>query len=496
MLTNIPNVKLGIIAVSRDCFIISLSERRRAAVVEACGKRGLEVYECKTTVENELDMLKAVDEVKAAGCNALVVFLGNFGPETPETLIAKNFSGPCMFVAAAEETGEDMIDGRGDAYCGMLNCSYNLGLRHLKGWIPEYPVGTADEVAGMIEEFVPIARTLIGLSGLKIISFGPRPQDFFACNAPIRGLYEIGVEIEENSELDLLVAYKAHENDPRIPEVCEDMAREMGEGRYYPEMSRRMAQFELTLLDWAAEHKGSREYVAFADKCWPAFPKAFGFEPCYVNSRLVSRGIPVSCEVDIYGALSEYIGMCVSGDTVTLLDINNSVPADLYEKEIKGKFDYSLTDTFMGFHCGNTPACKLCADRAIKYQLIQHRTLEPAGSEPDFTRGTLEADIAPSEITFYRLQCDSEGVLRSYIAEGEVLPVATRSFGGIGIFAIHEMGRFYRHVLIAKRYPHHGAVAFGHYGKALFEVMKMLGVKDVAYNQPKGLPYPDENPFA
>ena len=496
MLTNIPNVKLGIIAVSRDCFIISLSERRRAAVVEACGKRGLEVYECKTTVENELDMLKAVGEVKAAGCNALVVFLGNFGPDTPETLIAKNFSGPCMFVAAAEETGEDMIDGRGDAYCGMLNCSYNLGLRHLKGWIPEYPVGTADEVAGMIEEFVPIARTLIGLSGLKIISFGPRPQDFFACNAPIRGLYEIGVEIEENSELDLLVAYKAHENDPRIPEVCEDMAREMGEGRYYPEMSRRMAQFELTLLDWAAEHKGSREYVAFADKCWPAFPKAFGFEPCYVNSRLVSRGIPVSCEVDIYGALSEYIGMCVSGDTVTLLDINNSVPADLYEKEIKGKFDYSLTDTFMGFHCGNTPACKLCADRAIKYQLIQHRTLEPAGSEPDFTRGTLEADIAPSEITFYRLQCDSEGVLRSYIAEGEVLPVATRSFGGIGIFAIHEMGRFYRHVLIAKRYPHHGAVAFGHYGKALFEVMKMLGVKDVAYNQPKGLPYPDENPFA
>ncbi|HIS67364.1 MAG TPA: fucose isomerase, partial [Candidatus Scatomorpha merdipullorum] len=104
MLTNIPNVKLGIIAVSRDCFIISLSERRRAAVVEACSKRGLDIYECKTTVENELDMLKAVDEVKAAGCNALVVFLGNFGPETPETLIAKNFDGPVMYAAAAEET--------------------------------------------------------------------------------------------------------------------------------------------------------------------------------------------------------------------------------------------------------------------------------------------------------------------------------------------------------------------------------------------------------
>ncbi|MBQ6974592.1 MAG: fucose isomerase [Oscillospiraceae bacterium] len=489
---NIPEVKLGIIAVSRDCFPISLSIARRQAIVKAC-EGGL--YECPVTVENEKDMLAAVADVQAAGCNALVVFLGNFGPETPETLIAKHFDGPCMFVAAAEGDG-DLINGRGDAYCGMLNCSYNLGMRHLKGYIPEYPVGTAADISRMICDFVPIARAIIGVQNLKIITFGPRPQDFFACNAPIRGLYEIGVEIEENSELDLLVSYKAHAGDQRIPAVCADMAAEMGEGRYFPDMLERMAQFELTLLDWAEAHKGARKYVAFADKCWPAFPEQFGFEPCFVNSRLAARGIPVSCEVDIYGALSEYIGACVSQDAVTILDINNSVPAQMWESQIKGKYDYSLTDTFMGFHCGNTPSCKMCADRAVKYQLIQHRLLEPEGSDPDFTRGTLEGDIAPGEITFYRLQCDSEGRLRSYIAQGEVLPVATTSFGGIGVFAIHEMGRFYRHVLIQKRFPHHGAVAFGHHGKALYEVFKDLGVEDIGYNQPKSLPYPTENPFA
>jgi len=492
MMQNIPEVKLGIVAVSRDCFPIALSEKRRANIVAAYGK-GL--YECPVTVENEKDMLKAVEDVKAAGCNALVVFLGNFGPETPETLIAKNFDGPCMFVAAAEGDG-DMINGRGDAYCGMLNCSYNLGMRHLNAYIPEYPVGTAEDIVKMIADFVPVARAVIGVKNLKIITFGPRPQDFFACNAPIKGLYEIGVEIEENSELDLLVAFKAHENDPRIPDICKEMAEEMGEGAYYEDLNARMAQFELTLLDWAEAHKGARKYVAFADKCWPAFPEQFGFEPCYVNSRLASRGIPVSCEVDIYGALSEYIGMCVSADAVTLLDINNTVPAYIYDEEIKGKYDYKLTDTFMGFHCGNTPECKLCKSRAVKYQLIQHRLLEPAGSEPDFTRGTLEGDIAASDITFYRLQCDSEGNLRSYIAEGEILDVATQSFGGIGIFAIKEMGRFYRHVLVGKRYPHHGAVAFSHVGKYLFEVFKFLGVKDIAYNQPASLPYPTENPWA
>ena len=440
-------------------------------------------------------MLEAVKDVTAKECNALVVFLGNFGPETPETLIAEKFDGPVMFVAAAEGDG-DLINGRGDAYCGMLNCSYNLAMRHLKGYIPSYPVGTADDISAMIADFIPVARAVIGVKNLKIITFGPRPQDFFACNAPIKGLYEIGVEIEENSELDLLVAYKAHANDERIPAVCEDMANELGvKGNNYPDMLPRMAQFELTLLDWAEQHKGARKYVAFADKCWPAFPEQFGFEPCFVNSRLASRGIPVSCEVDIYGALSEYIGACVSEDAVTLLDINNSVPASLYEKEIRGKSNYALTDTFMGFHCGNTPSCKMCADRAVKYQLIQHRLLEPAGSEPDFTRGTLEGDIAAGDITFFRLQCDSEGVLRSYIAQGEVLDVPTGSFGGIGIFAIPEMGRFYRHVLIEKHFPHHGAVAFGHYGKALYEVFRFLGIGDIAYNQPKALPYPTENPF-
>ncbi len=496
MMTNIPVVKLGLIAVSRDCFPMALAIRRREAIKEAYQKAGIstQLYVSDVTVENETDMLKALDDVKANGVNALVVFLGNFGPETPETLLAQKFDGPVMFAAAAEGDG-DLIDGRGDAFCGMLNCSYNLGMRHIKAHIPSYPVGTAQDIVKMIADYIPVARAVIGVKNLKIITFGPRPQDFFACNAPIKGLYELGVEIEENSELDLLVSYKDHAGDKRIPDVVKDMEEEMGQGRFYPDLMERMAQFELTLLDWAEDHKGARKYVAFADKCWPAFPKQFGFEPCYVNSRLTGRGIPVACEVDIYGALSEYIGACVSGDAVTLLDINNSTPASMYEKDIKTTTSYQLTDTFMGFHCGNTPSCKMKSDRAIKYQLIQHRTLEPQGSDPDFTRGTLEGDLAPSDITFYRLQCDSEGKLRSYIAQGQILPEATGSFGGIGLFAIPEMGRFYRHVLIEKHFPHHGAVAFGHYGKALFDVFRYLGVEDTSYNQPKSLPYPTENPF-
>ena len=494
MMNNMPQIKIGIVAVSRDCFPESLSVTRREALVKAYTEKydASEIYECPVCiVESEIHMVQALEDIKAAGCNALAVYLGNFGPEISETLLAKHFDGPKMFLAAAEESGDDLVQGRGDAYCGMLNASYNLKLRNIKAYIPEYPVGNAEECADMIHDFVPVAKAVYALNNLKIISFGPRPLNFLACNAPIQQLYNLGVEIEENSELDLFEAFNKHAGDERIPALAEEMAAELGAGNKKPEILPKLAQYELTLKDWVEEHKGYRKFVAIAGKCWPAFQTQFGFVPCYVNGRLAAQGIPVSCEVDIYGALSEFIGAVISNDTVTLLDINNTVPNDMYESDIKGKFNYTQKDTFMGFHCGNTAAGKL-SSCTMKYQMIMARSLPE-----EVTQGTLEGDLVPGDITFYRLQSTSDNKLRAYIAHGEILPVATRSFGSIGIFAIPEMGRFYRHVLIEKNFPHHGAVAFGHYGKALFEVFKYIGVPvdEIGYNQPAGVRYPTENPW-
>ena len=493
-MSNIPEVKLGVVAVSRDCFPESLSVSRRQNLMKAyTEKYGTEgIYECPVCiVESEIHMVQALEDIKKARCNALCVYLGNFGPEISETLLAKHFDGPKMFIAAAEESGDNLLDGRGDAYCGMLNASYNLQLRNIKAYIPEYPVGDAEECADMIHEFMPIARAVIGLQNLKIISFGPRPMNFLACNAPIKQLYNLGVEIEENSELDLFEAFNKHAGDERIPAIVKEMEEELGVGNKKPEILAKLAQYELTLKDWIEEHRGYRKYVALTGKCWPAFQTQFGFVPCYVNSRLTAQGIPVSCEVDIYGTLSEFIGTVVSQDAVTLLDINNSVPSDMYNSDIKGKYNYTQKDTFMGFHCGNTASSKLSFCE-MKYQKIMARTLPE-----EVTQGTLEGDIKPGDITFYRLQSTADNKLRAYVAQGEVLPVATRSFGSIGVFAIPEMGRFYRHVLIEKGFPHHGAVAFGHYGKALFEVFKYIGVpvEEIGYNQPAGVRYPTENPW-
>lgn len=491
---NAPVVKLAIIGVSRDCFPIELTRSRMAKLVQACEAAGLKPYPCKTIIENEKAAVAALAECADAGVNAAVIYLGNFGPEGPLSIFARRFPGPVMACAAAEESKNDLIDGRGDAYCGMLNAAINFDLRKVAVHIPQMPVGLPDELAPKIKHFATVARVVLGVNGLKIFSFGPRPQDFYACNAPIKPLYDLGVEVMENSELDLLALYNSvSEDDPHVAAIVKDMTDELGPANTYPDLLPKIARFELALLRFREENLGSRQYGVFADKCWPAFERAFGFVPCYVNSRLATRGIPVACEVDIYGVLSEYLCTLASDMPVTLLDINNTVPPDMITSstDLKGA---EPSDLFMGFHCGNTPKCcmKNCS---IQYQLIMKRLMEEPGSEPSITRGTLGGQIRPGPTTFFRLQGDANNHLVSYIAQGNILDMDPMSFGGIAVFAIPNFARFYRHVVIAKHFPHHGAVAFAQCGKALFDAVKLLGVDDINVPLPKTMRYPEENPF-
>jgi L-fucose isomerase-like protein len=492
-MTNIPEIKTGIVAVSRDCFPIELSKKRRTAVVEACNKKNVEVYEIDTIIENENDCLKALEELKNQEINTLVIYLGNFGPEGPTSMLAQKFDGPVMITAAAEDSGKNLIHGRGDAYCGLLSTSYNIGLRRLKPYFSENPVGDPEDIAKLIKEFIPIAKVVNGVRNLKIFSFGPRPFDFLTCHAPIQPLFDLGIEIMENSELDLYDIVKAEEGNPDIKTIAEDMAGELGKGNTYPDLIGKLAQYEYALEKFMKTNIGAAQYGAFANKCWPAFEKYFGHVPCYLNSRLASRGIPVACEADIYGALSEYMVVCATGITPTILDINNTVPKDMYEESKNEIGDYKLGDLWMGFHCGNT-STSCIVQPIMQHQLIMHRLMEPE-KDPDITRGTIEGQIKAGNISIFRIQATSDAELRAYVANGEVLNINPKSFGCIGVFAVEEMTRFYRHVLIEKRFPHHTAVAFSHAAKTLFAATQMMGVNDIFFNYPKNIYYPSENPF-
>ncbi|NLB59839.1 MAG: fucose isomerase [Lentisphaerae bacterium] len=490
---NIPKVKMGIVAVSRGCFPLELSRSRLQRVLAACRQSKIKVIACKTIVRTDAEALKAAQEMIAEGVNAATIYLGNFGPEAPIAILAERLGMPCMLCGAAEESKADLLGGRGDAYCGMLNASLNCGLRQVRPYIPAQPVRLPEEIVPLIKDFMTIARVIIGVRALKIFSFGPRPEDFYACHAPLAPLYRLGVEGMENSELDLLQRYQAAgSRRQEIAAIAQDMADELGPGNCFPRKLKALAQFELALLSFLKDNLGARSFGVFANKCWPAFQPAFGFVPCYVNSRLARRGIPVACEVDIYGALSEYLAQLAVQQPVTLLDINNTVPQDIEITDFRGA---SRADIFMGFHCGNTPSCHLLPGYKMHYQLIMRRNLEP-DSAPNISCGTLEGRLVPGPLTLLRVQSTLDGELHGYLAEGQILDVDPVSFGGIGIIAIPQFNRFYRHILLEKQFPHHTACAFEHSGRMLFEALSLLKIDPIHTPRQAGDRYPTENPFA
>lgn len=492
---NIPDVKLGVIVGSTDWMPLEIAVENRKKLIEAYAAKYStdDIYECSICItDNEVSIKRALREIEKAECTAVCVYYANYGPESAGTLFAQEFDGPVMFIAAAEEGAGPYIKERKDALSGFINACYALKLRGTNVYVPDRPCGTYSQCSDMINEFFAIARTLIAVKNLKVISFGPRPASYLASSAPNHLLYDIGIEIGEYSELELFDSYKKHEGDKRIEKSTVDMEKELGETKM-SEVLPLFAQYELTIEDWVRNHKGNRKYVTLTSTCWPAFPVNFGFVPCYVNSRITGRGFPIACEVDIYGAVSEYIGQCVSNDIVTILNINNNVPQDVYKKEIEGReFNgkkYRIGDLFLGYHCGVTASCKLM-DAKLDYHFVNHQLIGEVQS-----KGTIQGNLFSGAVTIFRLQGMRDGKLRAYVCQGQILPVQMETYGGQGIIAVPEMERFVRNVVLEKQYPNHCAVIFGHYGKELYVILRQLGIDEIDFNHPSDMLYENENAY-
>lgn len=493
---NIPNVKVGIVVGSTDWLPMDFAVEHLRKLVEACSEvyEDLDIYECRICVtDNEISVKRAMKDILKAECDAICIYYANYGPESAGSLLAEEFGGPVMVIAAAEEGTSPYIQNRTDGMSGFINACYALKLRNVNVYIPNRPIVTIPQAVKEIRRFCSIARTVVGVRNLKLISIGPRPSSYLASCVPMHPLYKLGVDFSEYSELELYEAYNKHGNDSRIDDIALNMASELGESSLDYEKFRAFAQYEATIEDWIRTHKGDRKYVTVTSTCWPAFPIKFGFVPCYVNSRLTGSGVPVACEVDAYGAVSEFFGQCISGGVVTLLNLNNNVPENVYDESIKGKLfngkKYQIGDLFIGYHCGVTPSAKL-NNPELKPHYVNNLLIGENQAQ-----GTIQGRINESKITLLRIQGSANGDLKAYLAQGQILPIDVETYGGYGVFAVPEMDRFLRNVIIEEGFPNHVVVIFEHCADVAMSTLRQVGITEIYYNHPKEVPYDKEKFF-
>jgi L-fucose isomerase-like protein len=486
--TYSPEIKLGLVSASRNCFPRSLSEERTVRVLEACKEAGITPFVPQgesRVIETKDHAMDAARQFKEAGCDAVVFFLGNFSPEIEDACFVRAFDGPVMILAAAEESGASLLEKRGDALCGLLSAVLAVSKRNLldRVHLPENPVVGAEEAVQEIAHFIKVAKVVRGTRNATIGLFGPRPRDFETCNYNLASVNSIGVEVEELGLFDLQNEIKRIKERGEETEIIKaDMKREMPS---IPDddFAARLSVYERAIKNFRDRLKLS----GAATQCWSEQEMSLKHVPCFINGRMAQGGFPIACENDCYSLISELLAQYASDSTVGILDINHSIPKDLHDS-LK---DYPIKDMVGMFHCGNA-STRLLKNPEMKYQVIMKRMMEP-DSQPDITRGTIEGQFIGSPITVVQVHGFGDK-MAAYLIEGHFLDLDPKTFGCTGTAYLPGFSRFYRHVLLG-RFHHHASVAFSHCAAVLYDAFKLLGFVHIYTPRPDGLPYPGENIF-
>jgi L-fucose isomerase-like protein len=486
--TYSPEIKLGLVSASRNCFPRSLSEERTLLVLAGCRQAGIEPFVPEgpsQIIETKDHAAEAARQFKQAGCDAVVYYLGNFSPEIEDAYFIKLFDGPVMMIAAAEESGASLLEKRGDALCGLLSAALAVSKRGLaqRVHLPEFPVVSADEAVKEIAHFIKVVKVVKGIRNATVGLFGPRPRDFETCNYNLASVNSIGIEVEELGLFDLqneIKRIKAKGEDTLS--IKTDMKREMPS---IPdeEFADRLSVYERAIKNFRDQLKLS----GAATQCWSEQELSLRHVPCFINGRMAQGGFPIACENDCYSLIAELLGQYASNATVGILDINHSIPKDLHAS-LK---DYPIKDMVGMFHCGNA-STKLLKNPEMKYQVIMKRMMEP-DTQADITRGTIEGQFSASPITVVQVHGRGDK-MQAYLMEGHFLDLDPKTFGCTGTAHLPGFSRFYRHVLLG-RFHHHAAVAFGHCAAALYDAFKIIGMEQVYTPLPSPMPYAGENVF-
>jgi len=486
--TYSPEIKLGLVSASRNCFPRALSDERTNRLLERCRAAGIHPIvpegDCRI-IETKAHAAEAARQFKEAGCDAVVYYLGNFSGEIEDAVFIKAYDGPVMLLAAAEESGASLLQKRGDALCGLLSAALAVNKRGLahRVHIPEQPVVSAEEGVQEIAHFIKVTKVVKGARNATVGLFGPRPRDFETCNYNLASVNSIGIEVEELGLFDLQNEVR------RIKEHGEDTGKIRAEMKQEvpsipdDEFATRLSVYEKAIKNF----RDSLKLSGAATQCWSEQELSLRHVPCFINGRMAQNGFPIACENDCYSLIAELLGQYASDATVGILDINHSIPKDLHETLA----DYPLRDMVGMFHCGNA-STKLLKNPEMKFQVIMKRMMEP-NTAPDITRGTIEGQFAASPITVVQVHGIGDS-LQAYIAEGHFLDLDPKTFGCTGTAYLPGFSRFYRHTLLG-RFHHHAAVAFTHCGSVLFDAFKLLGLAQVHTPLPPSVAYAGENVF-
>ena len=348
---------------------------------------------------------------------------------------------------------EPVIDG-GRLRLNSLTGAYSAAntLRNFDYRPFEYVFGSPEEekTVSSITACLKAAKIKKEMNSLKMSAIGHTPQGFgFGRALDSDLLTKFGVTLEAIEARELINKAKAYTDEECAADLEEAKAAVVGLD----------AMPQQNIKDFARLYKAYKAYVtegkigAISSRCWPDFFVEFGTPVCMVLSLLNSLGIPASCEADVYGALSMYIGSAFTGQSTFFGD-----PVAMDEKE----------GTITFWHCGMASCDLARCDTGAQVGVHPNRKIGPV----------MDFGCKPSkDATLFRVGRKPDGTVRFFIAEGEILD-KPKQFNGASIVVKTDKNsdEIVKDTILNGWEPHY-VVIYNRIGNELKKLGHMLNVE-------------------
>ena len=246
--------------------------------------------------------IKIAERFKAAGVDGLFFPHANFGTEYEVARLAKELNVPVLLWGPRDERPEPNGMRLRDSQCGLF--ATGKVLRRFR--IPFTYITncrlTDPEFERGLRDFIAVCNVVKTFRATRILQIGPRPFDFWStmCN-----------------EGELLEKFNIQLSPIPMPELTEEMKKGKAEGEEVAKVVQYCREnFILQCNDENLENVAALKVAmrnlatkygcnAIAIQCWNALQGEIGIMPCAANALLNEEGLPVVCETDIHGAITQ-----------------------------------------------------------------------------------------------------------------------------------------------------------------------------------------------
>jgi L-fucose isomerase-like protein len=445
-------IRLGVLPIKRSFLSLKVANEEKVKMYDAIKRIKPEITEiididdvCDSGIlyrEEEVD--RVVKKFREHEVDAIFLCHCDFGEESVALHVIKKFQVPVLLWGNRDKYTNTFTTRGRDTQCGMFACSKVLLRNNIKfSYIYNVDV-FSDEFSIGYENFLRTVNVIKTVKSIKIAQIGNRPQPFISVVANEGELMEkFGIETVPISVTEIIRKTKEliEDNDKLLQEWTDKALLKFDCTSENPEKIRMIQALAITIKAMM-EEKGC---TAGALECWSLFPKEIGIAPCMVISALGDMGIPLSCEMDLNGALTMAVAKAVAlnEEAVFLADLTIRHPQN--------------DNAELLWHCGPFPSV-LC-NKAQKPKIVN-------------AQGSWE--LQKGNITI--LRCDEiSGKYQMIAAEGNAVdgPETT------GTYVWLEVDNWKRleEKFIFGPYIHHVAGVYGNYTRALKEVSKYLNIQ-------------------